>query len=118
MRGKKTALIVDDDNLSGRVLDAVLLSSGYQIERAESGGAALTLAAEHCFDVIVAGYWIEDMNGPDLVGRLRERCPGSFIIGTSQEGRGAEFIKAGADGFLRKPFGFRELDSLLWGASS
>jgi CheY-like chemotaxis protein len=53
------------------------------------------------------------MNGVEVTKRLRLRFPGAVIIGVSTDDRREDFLAAGADAFLLKPFRNAELLNLV-----
>ncbi len=113
MPKKRTVLIIDDDKaISGLLLD-VLRSQGFEVCRCDNGASALALSQEKCFDIIVTDYDMPGMNGADIAKSLRFQRPGSFIIGISAAHKEEDFLEAGADAFLKKPFSFKKLIEMI-----
>jgi two-component system KDP operon response regulator KdpE len=104
-------LVIEDDPQIRRFLRATLPAHGYRVIEAETGGEGLTQAASRTPDVILLDLGLPDMDGLDVVTRLREWSSIPVIVLTA---RGLERDKvtaldAGADDYLTKPFGVEEL---------
>ncbi len=110
---KQTILIIEDDALLGNLLSGLLASEGAKVSCCEGGDSALALSERTCFDVFVVGYRLRAMSGLEVAAKLRARCPSSRIIGTGLSPKGQDFLAAGADAFLLKPFETRELIALI-----
>jgi CheY-like chemotaxis protein len=106
-------LLIDDDMISREVTATVLTMSGYQIQTAESGDAALAmLRAGNCLpDVVLMDVQMPGLSGAALIAALRAQVEASiFIISASLPP--VEIAEA-ADGFLQKPFDGAALSHLL-----
>jgi two-component system KDP operon response regulator KdpE len=106
-----TVLVIEDDPQIRRFLRATLPAHGYRMLEAGSGGEGLTQAATRVPDAILLDLGLPDMDGLEVVGRLREWSSVPIIVLTA---RGLERDKvtaldAGADDYLTKPFGVEEL---------
>ncbi len=104
-------LIVDDEPAIRRFLKGILPAHGYAVYEAATGREACEAAAAHRPDVIVLDLGLPDMDGVQVTHLLREWSQVPVIILSV---RGAEEDKvaaldAGADDYLTKPFGSREL---------
>jgi CheY-like chemotaxis protein len=64
-------LVVDDDLLFRRTLEALLTGEGYDVRGAPSGGMALMFAGEDPPDLILLDIRLPDMDGFGLCRRLR-----------------------------------------------
>jgi DNA-binding response OmpR family regulator len=113
MTEKKTVLIIDDDKAISGFLHEMLQSDGFEVSCCDDGMSALGLAKEKCFDVVITDYRMPGMDGVEITRSLRLQCSGSFIIGISSECKGKNFFDAGADAFLKKPFPFKDLISII-----
>ncbi len=70
-----------DDHVPGLKIRKIFLESfGYTVEVAESGPAALELAAKGRFDAAILDYRMPGMNGLELARALRQRCPALPLI--------------------------------------
>ena len=104
-------LVVDDEPQIHRFLTPALTVSGYEVLRAERGDEALRLAAARAPDAILLDLGLPDMDGQQVLARLREFTDVPIIILSARD-REAEKIAAfdaGADDYVEKPFGLGEL---------
>jgi CheY-like chemotaxis protein len=113
MTGKKAVLVIEDVSVIREALCSVLESEGFEVSGCDDGLSALAAAAEKDFQIIITDYRMPNMNGVDTTKILRERFPASIIIGLSSDNKSAEFLGAGANAFLSKPFKFDELTQLI-----
>lgn len=97
-------LIVDDEKQVLDTLNYALVSYGLAVTVCENATEALLRSMFDDFQFIVIDYDMPGMNGIELTKRLRERHPLAVIIGMSGTDRGMEFLHAGANDFLEKPF--------------
>jgi len=104
-------LLVEDEPQMRRFLRVALEGSGYRYLEAGTGREGLALAAQHRPEAILLDLGLPDMDGLDLVVRLREwsRIPVIVISARGQETDKVGALDAGADDYLTKPFGTREL---------
>jgi DNA-binding response OmpR family regulator len=94
--------------VSGTLGD-VLEAEGYSVTRCGDAASALSLTRQGCFDIVITDHVMPGMKGVEMTRRMRFRCPGSFIIGISAGHKKKDFIEAGADAYLNKPFTVLEL---------
>lgn len=108
---KPLVLLIEDEAPIRRFLRASLTSQSYRLVEAETGAEGLALAGSHAPDIIILDLGLPDMDGLDVIVRLREWSAVPVIILTA---RGKEQDKiagldAGADDYLTKPFSVGEL---------
>jgi two-component system response regulator CpxR len=72
MRPKKIILCVDDNEQELSVLKFMLATNGYRVVSATSGQEAIGIFAELPVDLVLADYAMPQMNGSQLVGRLKQ----------------------------------------------
>jgi two-component system KDP operon response regulator KdpE len=111
MNATGTILVVDDEPQIHRFLTPALAASGYDTLRAERGDEALRLAASRAPDVILLDLGLPDMDGHEVLAKLREFTDVPIIILSARD-REVEKIAAldeGADDYVEKPFGLGEL---------
>jgi two-component system KDP operon response regulator KdpE len=104
-------LIVDDEPAIRRFLRTVLDSEEFSVHEAENGHAALAAAAVLKPGVILLDLGLPDMDGVEVIRRLREWSQAPIIVLSVRE-REEEKVRAldaGADDYLTKPFGVAEL---------
>jgi len=113
MEGGKTVLVIEDTLLVRECLCHALKSYGFAVHGCEDGASALDAAAENDFHVIITDYRMPNMNGVDATKHLRIRFPASIIIGVSSDDKREDFLAAGADAFLLKPYRYGEILNLM-----
>jgi DNA-binding response OmpR family regulator len=108
----RTLLVVDDDAAMAIALRDGLEYEGYQVSLATDGQAGLRRAEQGDLDLILLDVMLPKMSGVSLCRQLRSRGSGVPIImltARSQELDKVQGLRAGADDYLTKPFGFLEL---------
>lgn len=104
-------LLVEDDDAVAASLDAPLMVAGYTIDRAATGERALERAASGSYDIILLDLGLPDMDGYDVCRAIRTESSTPIIVVTA---RSDEFdrvlgLELGADDYMVKPLGSREL---------
>jgi len=104
-------LLVDDDALLRRSIKYQLEREGYQIFAAEDGEEALASARNVRPDLILLDIGLPDYNGLDLARTLHRELntPLIFLTARSQEIDIVVGLELGAEDYITKPFGMREL---------
>ncbi len=109
-------LIVDDEPGMRQLLSHVFGRAGHAVRAAEDGAKALALLRAEPADLIVSDVKMPDMNGIELLRRLREFLPDAGVVmmtafATVETAR--EAFKLGADDFIQKPFDVDELKLIV-----
>src|SRR5512132_1336010 len=109
-------LIVDDEPGMRQLLTHVFGRAGHTVRTAENGAKALELLRQESADLIVSDVKMPDMNGIELLRRLREFQPDAGVVlmtafATVETAR--EAFKLGADDFIQKPFDVDELKLIV-----
>ncbi len=73
-------LVVDDDLELGRLLEHVLLSAQYEVDRTDSVKGAYSHLGSRSYDLVVADARLEDGTGMDVADRARERGTRTLIV--------------------------------------
>ena len=104
-------LIVDDELAIRNVLRLTLESQKFRIEEAETGAKGLEKAASFHPHFIILDLGLPDMNGLEVLKRLRTwtTIPILILTVTDEEALKVALLDAGADDYLTKPFGGPEL---------
>jgi two-component system, OmpR family, KDP operon response regulator KdpE len=104
-------LVVDDEPQILRALRINLRARQYDVNTAENGTQALTLAAAHPPDLVILDLGLPDMDGVDVIGGLRgwTAVPIIVLSGRADSADKVEALDAGADDYVTKPFGMDEL---------
>jgi two-component system KDP operon response regulator KdpE len=108
---KPTALVIDDEVQIRRLLRVTLEANGYRVIEAFNGASGIIEAAQCRPDVVLLDLGLPDMDGADVLKRLREwsRVP---VVVLSVRDRDEDKIAAldnGADDYVSKPFSTGEL---------
>ena len=104
-------LVVEDDPPIRRFLRASLTNHEYDVVEAPTGSQALKLAPDQPPDLIILDLGLPDMDGLEVIRRLREwsSAPILIVSARGQEADKVQALDAGADDYLTKPFGMAEL---------
>lgn len=107
----KSVLVVDDEPQLVRALQINLEAEGYTVTTAENGAKALRSAASHPPDVMVLDLGLPDMDGTEVIRRLRAWTELPIIVLSARHGSSdkVDALDAGADDYVTKPFGLDEL---------
>src|SRR5215813_6865455 len=73
-------LVVDDERSMRELLELVLKREGYGVHTAENGTRALELIRQNVYDLIISDVKMPDINGIDLLMRVREISPDTMVI--------------------------------------
>ena len=111
MANKIHVLLIEDDPKIRRFLKAILLTQEYDLLEAETGQEGLALAASHVPDVILLDLGLPDMEGIEVIRRMRDwsEIPIIILSARGQERDKITNLDAGADDYLTKPFVVGEL---------
>ncbi len=111
MSERRLILIVDDEPQIQRFLGHALVAAGYDICLAASGAEALAQVAAREPDLMILDLGLPDMNGKEVIERLRLRSDMPVIVLSAhdQEMEKIMALDLGADDFVGKPFGIGEL---------
>lgn len=104
-------LVVDDERQIRRALSTGLRANGYEVETAEAGDEALTLAAADPPDLVILDLEMPGVSGIEVITELREwsHVPIIVLSAHALEREKVQALDAGADDYLTKPFGMSEL---------
>jgi len=104
-------LVIEDEAPIRRFLKAALEGQGFRWLEAATGAQGLAMAASHNPDIILLDLGLPDIDGLEVIKRIRDWA-GTPIIIISARGRDADKVEgldAGADDYLTKPFSVEEL---------
>ncbi len=108
----KTNLLLIEDNIKDMSFIAKLLgNNGYKVTPALTGREGLSLAASLCPDIILLNMGLPDMDGCEVLQQLRSwsNVPIIIISARDEESEKVMALDLGADDYITKPFGTREL---------
>src|SRR3978361_1841444 len=105
-------LVVDDEPAIRRFLRAGLASQGYVVSEREAGVPAVDVARRKGTDLIVLDLGLPDIDGIEVIGRIRadgSSVPIIVLSSRSDEAAKGDALALGADDYVTKPFGIEEL---------
>ncbi len=107
-------LVVDDEPAIRRLLRTVLGAEGFAVSEAENGAVALAALAEGP-DIVVLDLGLPDIDGQDLIGRIRATSSVPIVVLSAREDERGKVtaLDGGADDYVTKPFGAAELIARL-----
>ncbi|HEY7961929.1 MAG TPA: response regulator transcription factor [Solirubrobacteraceae bacterium] len=111
-------LVVDDEGQILRALRVVLREAGFEVVPAETAAQALDLAAVRPPQAAIVDLVLPDGDGVEVTRQLREwsQMPIIVLSAVGEEEQKVRALEAGADDYITKPFGARELIARLQAA--
>ena len=112
MNEKQTILIIEDERAISNFISRALSANDYRTIPAYTGKEGLSLFFSHGPDLVLLDLGLPDMDGLEILARLRGLPREVPIIIISARDREAEKVRAldmGADDYVVKPFGVSEL---------
>jgi two-component system NtrC family response regulator len=113
---KRNILIADDEQSQRLILSGYLKQKGYNIFEAATGEEALKIAGTNLIDIVLSDFRMPDMNGIDLLIKLKEKNPEIAVVIITAFGTVENAVKAmkeGAFDYLTKPVDLDELDLIV-----
>jgi two-component system KDP operon response regulator KdpE len=104
-------LVVEDDRVTARSIGRSLRQHGYDVDEAETAAEAMRRWEARRPEVILLDLGLPDGDGGSVIRRVRREATTPIIV-VSARGRESDRVdalEAGADDYLTKPFGMREL---------
>lgn len=104
----KTALVIEDDENNMELITFILESNGYKFIKAETGQKGFELAVEILPDFIILDIQLPDMNGIDVLKKIRaSKADGTIPIiamtSFAMSGDKEKLLAAGCNGYIEKP---------------
>ena len=112
----RRVLVIEDDAGSRDALGSLLTEEGYTVRTAPSGELGLECAREFAPDTVLCDFYLPDLDGLQVLRRLRSMRPETCMIILTADCGGAEVERAlrrEADVFLEKPLDLRRLSRVL-----
>jgi len=105
------ALVIDDEPQMRRLLRVTLEANGYRVFDAATGQDGVAQAAQRKPDVVLLDLRLPDLEGTEVLKRLREwsRVPVIILSVRDREDDKVAALDAGADDYVTKPFNSAEL---------
>jgi len=107
VKRKVSVLVIDDDAGIRKTLSKILEREGYLVETVGDGMQAIEASRERVFNVALIDIRLPDMDGIDLLDRLKKTEPKMVkivITGYPSLSNAVEAVNKGADGYILKPF--------------
>ncbi|MCZ7583813.1 MAG: two-component system response regulator [Deltaproteobacteria bacterium] len=108
MRERPLILVIDDEAQNRRVLEAILVSQGYEVIAAERGEEGLEAARGTDPDIVLLDIMMPGLDGYDVLAALKEddrtrHVPVVMVTALTQVEDRVRALDAGADDFMSKP---------------
>jgi DNA-binding response OmpR family regulator len=115
---KPVILLIDDERAYAEVIRDALIAYGIEVRLAHNAMEALEAYQDKIPDLILLDVMMPEVDGLTLLKWLREhsekdRVPIHIVSAKAQEKDRDAALKAGADGFMAKPFTIEELKALI-----
>ncbi|MBO3748151.1 response regulator transcription factor [Streptosporangiaceae bacterium NEAU-GS5] len=102
-------LVVDDEPNICALLSQTLRLTGFEVDAAGTGGAALISAERFRPDLIVLDVMLPDLDGFEVARRLTDRVPVLFLTARDTVEDRVKGLLLGADDYVTKPFSLEEV---------
>lgn len=109
-------LVIDDEAIVGKRLKQVLEKMGFEIVVETSPIPALEKITQTTFDVVVTDLKMKDMDGMQVLNRVKEVSPGTKVIiitGYAESATAKQAFQSGVYEFIRKPFRLDEIKQVI-----
>ena len=108
---KPLILVIEDDKAVRTLITTTLKAHDYRFVEAVNGESAILAATSHNPDIILLDLGLPDMDGVDIITRVRmwSNVPIIVISARSEDSDKIGALDAGADDYLTKPFSVDEL---------
>ncbi|MCQ4987997.1 response regulator transcription factor [[Clostridium] symbiosum] len=108
---KPLILVVEDDAAVKNLITTTLETHQYRFRTASTGETAVMEAVSHNPDVILLDLGLPDMDGIDIIRKIRSwsKTPIIVLSARSEDTDKIDALDAGADDYLTKPFSVEEL---------
>ncbi len=109
-------LIIEDDQDIAHLVEAHLRDTGYEVTLARDGHAGLDQALSKPYDLIILDLILPDADGLEICRRVRAApvyVPMVMLSSRSSELDRVLGLETGADDYLTRPFGIRELQARI-----
>jgi two-component system, cell cycle sensor histidine kinase and response regulator CckA len=121
--GRKTLLLVEDEDMVALISDQMLTRLGHNVFVARSGLDALSIFQEHRekIDLVILDMIMPGMSGTETFERLKAIDPGVNVLlssGYPLNGPAEDILRRGCRGFIQKPFTIEQLDRKIRGLLS
>jgi DNA-binding NtrC family response regulator len=115
-QGKKTILVVDDDETVLKSISKYLASKGYGVETATTGREAVEKSKKCFINLAILDIRLPDMDGTELLTRMTETEPKMkkiMLTGYPSLENAAESVNKQADAYILKPVDLKKLSRVI-----
>lgn len=108
--GRRTVLVIDDEPLIGKAVSSVLKAEGFEVIWIADGREAVArIRSTPCLVLVLLDVMMPGVNGFDVLRQIRaaegvQRLPVAMLTAHADPEYVAEGLRAGADGYILKPF--------------
>ncbi len=107
-------LVVDDDQVTRKLLERYLVKSNFTVELAANGKEALDRYCRRFFPIVITDWMMPEINGPELCRRIRQQNRDNYVFIIMVTSRNSKEdivsgLESGADDYLIKPVHHAEL---------
>lgn len=116
MKDRTKILLIDDEDAGREALILLLKGAGHYIKGSASGSDAFNLLARERFDIIISDLFLPDINGIDILKKVKEDSPLTEVIlitGHASAETAVRAMKEGAYDYITKPLNFDELKIII-----
>ena len=118
IKGTESVLLVDDEEVVLEIGQELLEAMGYRVLSARNGEEAIEVYEKNQddIDIVVLDMIMPSMGGGEAYDRIKEFNPDVKVLlssGFSIDGKAAEILRRGCNGFIQKPFTMNELSQKI-----
>ncbi|BCG46940.1 sigma-54 dependent DNA-binding response regulator [Citrifermentans bremense] len=109
-------LVIEDDDSSREALLILLKSIGFTVKGCSSGQDGLAVLSGEPFDIVITDLFLPDLNGIDILSRVKESSPRTEVIlvtGYGSAETAVQAMKKGAYDYITKPLNIEELRIII-----
>jgi two-component system response regulator ResD len=108
---KETILLIEDQEADRELMTAALMREGYRVEHARNGEEGLAVLEQQRPDLVLLDLILPGMDGLEVCRQIRSRSdlPIIMVTGRDEEVDKVVGLELGADDYVTKPYGLREL---------
>ena len=112
----KRILVIDDEPSIGKALTLGLSSHEMEVDVAEDGASGVRLGCEKHYDILIADLYLPDLDGLEVIQRIRTHCPEIISIVITGNPSRESFDKAAEHcvcAYLEKPLDMQSLKDAI-----
>ncbi len=109
-------MVIDDENIVGKMLRAVLEREGYQIELFLSASPALARLKEERFDVVITDLKMKGIDGLEILQTVKKESPETKVImitAFASLDAAVDALRGKVDDFFAKPVRIKDIKACI-----